>query len=388
MSTARDVARRAGVSTSTVSHVLNGTRGVSRVLRERVLAACDELAFEPNVVARSLKTSRSRTLGFVVPDVNEFFTQILLGVEEVAEASGYSVIFCHSHADPRKELSYLRLLRGRRVDGIILAPTGTRHPDLERLVQTRYPLVLVDRTVPGLDIDLVSVDNQPAAFAAVNHLIGLGHRRIAMVAGDMRMSSSEPRVRGYRRALEAAGVPFDPDLLVSGEGLTNEGRLAVKELMSRDARPSALFVANNLMTIGAMMALQEMGVSTPADVAYVGFDDFDWAGLLRPQLTVIAQPTNEIGRTAAHLVIERIGQDAEKPARRIALGGQLMIRESSGCVLAGRDGRAPGGDDMAPGSARASKPASRAGAMPRMTVGPRRAKARQSSADARPKTDR
>jgi LacI family transcriptional regulator len=343
VATARDVAKRAGVSTSTVSHVLNGTRGVSKALRQRVLDACEELAFEPNVVARSLKTSRSRTLGFVVPDVNEFFTQILLGVEEVAEASGYSVIFCHSHGDPREELAYLRLLRGRRVDGIILAPTGTRHADLERLVQAHYPLVLVDRVVRGLDIDLVSVDNEPAAYAAVSHLLKLGHRRVAMITGDMRMSSSEPRVRGYRRALEEAGVPFDPALLVSGEGRTNVGRLAVKELMSRETRPSALFVANNLMTIGAMMALQEMGISMPGDLAYVGFDDFDWAGFLRPQLTMIAQPTYEIGRTAAQLVIERIGQGGEKPARRIALGGRLMVRESSGALSAGRVGPAAGG---------------------------------------------
>lgn len=352
MPTARDVARRAGVSTSTVSHVLNGTRGVSKVLRQRVLDACEELAFEPNVVARSLKTNRSRTLGFVVPDVNEFFTQILLGVEEVAEASGYSVIFCHSHADPNEELAYLRLLRGRRVDGIILAPTGTRHADLERLVQSHYPLVLVDRTVPGLGIDLVSVDNEPAAFAAVSHLLQLGHRRIAMITGDMRMSSSEPRVRGYQRALAEAGVPADPTLLVSGEGRTNEGRLAVRQLMSREDRPSALFVANNLMTVGAMMALQEMGLTIPDDVAYVGFDDFDWAAFLRPQLTMIAQPTYEIGRTAAQLVIERIGQDTERPPRRIALGGRLMVRESSGAVPAGGGRVSTGSGARATGSAR------------------------------------
>lgn len=147
--TARDVARLAGVSTSTVSHVLNATRAVSDDLRRRVLAACDELAFEPNAVARSLKTSRSRTIGFLVHDVNAFFTEVLRGVEELAEQHGYSVIFCHSRGDPDRELGYLRLLRGRRVDGIILAPTGARHPALERLVAMRYPVVFVDGAVPG-----------------------------------------------------------------------------------------------------------------------------------------------------------------------------------------------------------------------------------------------
>jgi len=347
VATARDVARRAGVSTSTVSHVLNGTRGVSRELRERVLAACEELSFEPNVVARSLKTSRSQTIGFVVPDVNAFFTEILLGAEEVAEERGYSVIFCHSHDDPREEQSYLRLLRGRRVDGIILAPYGIRHDELDHLVQSRFPLVLVDRGIPGYSLDLVSVDNEPAAHAAVRHLIDLGHRRIGLVSGDPRSSSTEPRIRGYVQAHLEAGIPVDPSLQVSGSSLTEEGRQAVLELLSRPVRPSALFVANNLMTIGAMTALQELGISIPDDLAYVGFDDFDWAGLLRPKLTMIAQPTYEIGRTAAQMVIDRIGEDPSKPARRVALGGTLIVRESSGAQV-GQPAGQPGAPREAP----------------------------------------
>ncbi len=353
MATARDVARRAGVSTSTVSHVLNGTRGVSRELRERVLAACQELSFEPNVVARSLKTSRSQTIGFVVPDVNAFFTEILLGAEEVAEERGYSVIFCHSHDDPQEEQSYLRLLRGRRVDGIILAPYGTRHKELDHLVQSQFPLVLVDRRIPGYSLDLVSVDNEPAAHAAVRHLIDLGHRRIGMVSGDPRRSSTEPRVRGYLQAHLEAGIPIDPALQVSGSGLTAEGRLAVLELLSRPVPPSALFVANNLMTIGAMMAVQELGLSIPDDLAYVGFDDFDWAGLLRPRLTMIAQPTYEIGRTAAQMVIDRIGEVPSKPARRVALGGTLVVRESSGAQAGQADGQHGGPREAVRRAARA-----------------------------------
>lgn len=338
MATARDVARRAGVSTSTVSHVLNGTRGVSKELSERVLAACEELSFEPNVVARSLKTNRSLTIGFVVPDVNAFFTEILLGAEEVAEERGYSVIFCHSRDDPQRERSYLRLLRGRRVDGIILAPYGTGNDDLKHLVESRFPLVLVDRTIPGYSIDVVSVDNEPSAYAAVRHLIDLGHRRIAMVSGDPRMSSTAPRVRGYMQAHLDAGIPIEPSLHVSGSGRTKEGHQAVLKLMSGPARPSAMFVANNLMTIGAMIAFQELGIAIPGDLAYVGFDDFEWAGLLRPQLTTIAQPTYEIGRTAAQLVIDQIGNDPAKPARRVSLSGRLVVRGSSGAADSQRDG--------------------------------------------------
>jgi LacI family transcriptional regulator len=330
MATARDVARLAGVSTSTVSHVLNGTRAVSEGVRQRVLAACEELSFEPNVVARSLKTSQSRTVGFLVNDVNVFFTDILRGVEEVAEQHGYSVIFCHSHGDAERELSYLRLLRGRQVDGIILAPTGTRHPALERLAANQYPVVLVDGAVPGLGFDLVSVDNETAAYAAVKHLTDLGHSRIAMVSGAAGFISTESRLQGYRRALVDSGAGFDPSLVVSGHSRTREGREAVLSLMSRTPRPSALFVGNHQMTVGAIIALRELGIAVPDDLALVGFDDLDWAAFLRPPLTTIAQPTYEIGRSAMKLLLDRIGRSADGPARRVLLAGQLMVRESSG----------------------------------------------------------
>jgi LacI family transcriptional regulator len=348
MATAREVARLAGVSTSTVSHVLNGTRAVSEGARQRVLAACEELAFEPNVVARSLKTSVSRTVGFLVNDVNVFFTDILRGVEEVAEQNGYSVIFCHSHGDEEREVSYLRLLRGRRVDGIILAPAGTRHLALERLAADQYPVVLVDGTVPGLGFDLVSVDNETAAYTAVKHLTDLGHRRIAMVSGAAGFISTESRVQGYRRALVDSGTPVDPLLVESGQSRTREGREAVLSLMSRTPRPSALFAGNHQMAVGAIIALRELGISMPADLAFVGFDDLDWAAFLRPALTTIAQPTYEIGRTAMHLLLERISGSADGPARRILLAGQLMVRESSDTV-------APAGGEDALPSGRADR---------------------------------
>ncbi len=330
MATARDVARRAGVSTSTVSHVFNGTRGVSKKLRDRVLAASDELGFEPNIVARTLKTNQSRTLGFVVPDVNAFYIDVLRGVEDVAGAAGYAVMFCHTHDDPTQEQNYLRLLRARRADGIILSPAGTYHDELDRLSRSAYPLVLFDCSVPGLSADLVAVDNEPAAHMAVAHLIEKGHRRIGMVSGDYVFSSSERRVRGYRRALEEAGIPFDESLVVSGASRADLSRRAVLELMSRSPRPTALFVGNNQMTAGAMIALQELGLAVPDDVAYVGFDDVDWASFLRPQMTMVAQPTYEIGRTATQMVIDRIEGDPDRPARRVSLEAKLMVRESSG----------------------------------------------------------
>lgn len=198
-------------------------------------------------------------------------------------------------ATRNRELDYLRLLRGRRVDGIILAPTGGSHPALERLVATRYPLVLVDGAVPELDVDHVSVDNEAAAYAAVRHLTDPGHRSIAMVSGGAAFTSTEPRIIGYRRALADARSPVFSGLVVSVESRMREGRAAVLQLIARDPGPSALFVVNSHMTVGAMIALRELGVSMPDDLAYVGFYDLDWAAFLRPQLTMIAQPAEEIG---------------------------------------------------------------------------------------------
>ncbi len=329
MVTARDVARRAGVSTSTVSHVLNGTRGVSKELRSRVLAASEELAFEPSTIARSLKTNHSEMIGLIVPGVNPYFMDVLLGVEQVAERRGYSVIFCHSHEDAARERAYLRLLRGRRVDGIVLVPNLGPSEEIDRLIRIGCPLVLVDRGIPGRSIDLVTVDNEPAAYLGTRHLLDQGHTRIAMVTGDPAVYSSEPRVRGYRRAMAEAGLEFDDELVECGFGRTREGHEATLRLLSHRNHPTALMAGNDLMSIGALAAIQELGLRVPEDLAYVGFDELEWAGLVKPPLTTVAQPVAEIGRTAAELLLNRIEGDSAGSARRVALSATLMVRGSS-----------------------------------------------------------
>lgn len=336
MVTAQDVARRAGVSTSTVSHVLNGTRVVSDDLRERVLRAFDELDYEPNAVARSLKIKRSNTIGLIISDIsNVFFTAIARGVEDVAQESGYALILCNSDDDASKEAEYLRLLRARRVDGLVIAPAGDRHDALVRLVQSQFPLVLVDRDVPGLDASTVTIDNESAAFAAVNHLIGLGHRRIAMVASWPRFIPNQARVAGYRRALEEAGIPEDRGLFAPVAGRSEEARLAAAGLLDLDPRPTAFFASTNQMTMGTIAAIYDHGLNIPDDIALVGFDDVAWASVLHPRLTTVAQPTYELGRTAAQLLLTLIKDDPLAPSRRVILGARLIVRESAGEV-AGR----------------------------------------------------
>ena len=343
VATARDVARRAGVSTSTVSHVLNGTRTVSDELRGRVLAAYDELNYEPNPFARSLKVKRSNTIGLVILDTaNAFYTAVARGVEDVAREHGLSVILGNSDEMVSKEAEYLRVLRARRVDGLLLMPAGEPHETLTKLVRSQIPLVLVDRVIPGLDVCSVSIDSELAAHQVVDYLLRLGHRRIGIIAGPPWSSGIIERLAGYRRALVEAGLPIENDLIVSGSGSTpadvavvsavgrrEAGRVATEQLLGLHRPPTALFTTNNQLTMGAFEAIRGLGLRVPEDIALAGFDDFEWGDLVSPRITRVAQPSNELGRSAAQLLIARI-ENPTAPSRRIILGAQLLVRESSG----------------------------------------------------------
>lgn len=334
MATARDVARRAGVSTSTVSHVINGTQNVSEVLRKRVLKAMRDLEYQPNAMARSLRTRRSHTLGLLVPDLaNPFVPAVVRGIEDVAKDNDYSVILCNLDEDPEREREYLRVLLSRRVDGLLMGPTGERHEALERLVSERFPLVFFDRYVAGLDVSVVMLHNERAAHVAVSHLIELGHTRIGMVSGHPRHSTTHDRIAGYRHALSEAGLVVDERLIVGGSSTSEGAARAMTSLLAVPERPTAVFCANNLMTIGALSAGRRAGLSVPEELALVGFDDFSWADVFHPRLTTVAQPTYEIGRSAAELLLELIRSGGTVPPRHILLAGQLIVRESSGAPL-------------------------------------------------------
>lgn len=326
-----DVAREASVSISTVSHVINGTRFVAEATKERVLVAIERLGFEPSSVAQSLKRDRSHAIGLLITDIsNPFFTSIVRGIEDVASRAGYSLILCNTDENPEKELSYLRMLRRKRVDGILLASTGTPQPYMDSLVEANFPIVCIDRPAPGRPCDAVLVENVAGACAAVEHLIKLGHDRVGVISGLAPVGTSSERLEGYRQALRAHGLPEDPQLIREGNSRLDGGYRQMLELLDLPARPTAVFTTNNLMTLGALAALQTRGVAVPADLAVVGFDDFEWAIVLRPRLTTVAQPTYEIGETAARLLLERIEKSTEAPPRRVNLPTRLIVRESCG----------------------------------------------------------
>ena len=330
MATVQDVARRAGVSTATVSYALNGTRYVSDALRDRVLAAARELHYEPNAAARTLRSNRSATIGLLISDLrNPFFTEALRGIEDLAQSRGYTVILANSEEDPVRETACLRALRARHVDGLILASAGDRYAELDELVQASFPIVLLDRDVAGLNVSAVMLDNVAAARAAVRHLIDLGHRRVGMVMGRPQISSTNERRAGYVQALAEARLSLDDALVVSGGSTIEGGAAAADVLLQRRFPPTAIFVANNLMTIGALAAIERHGLTVPRDIAVVGFDDFPWADVLRPRLTTIAQPLYELGRTAAEVLLEQLSGSGAQP-RRVRLPGTLVIRDSSG----------------------------------------------------------
>jgi LacI family transcriptional regulator len=335
MVTVRDVARRAGVSSSTVSHVLNRTRFVSDELRDRVLAAMHELEFHPNAAARMLSLKRSNTLGLIVSDIrNPFFASVTRGVEDVAQEHGYTVVLCNSDEDLVKETACLKTLQSRQVDGVLLASAGVADEYVSRLVQAGYPVVLVDRDLPDLGAPAVLLDNEGAAYSGVRHLIDRGHRRIGMISGRGSISTTTERVAGYQRALREAGLEPDSGLVISGQSTSEGGVAATHALLDLEPPPTAIFSGNNLMSIGALHAIASRGLTVPDDVAMVGFDDFPfpWSDAFRPHLTTVAQPTYELGRRAAETLVQMLNGSGTLAAPRVALEGKLVIRESSGAL--------------------------------------------------------
>lgn len=333
--TIKDVAQRAGVSTATAARVVGSYGYASQEARRKVLQAVEELGYQPDAVARSMVTKSTRTLGLVVTDIeNPFFARAARGVTDVAQKHGYTVLLANTDEDVEKERQVLQVLQEKRVEGLILVPASTRQGEhVSKLQQRRLPVVLLDRWVRGLAVDVVMADNAGGAYQAVAHLIKLGHRRIGVVTDNLDIASSFERLEGYRRALADHGLPIDESLILVGKYTQEDAYAKTAELLARRERLSALFTTNNFMTIGAFKAIKDAGLRIPDDIALVGFDDMDWTTLGHPQLTTVAQPVYELGRTAAELVIQRIGSLGDA-AREIRLKTQFIVRESCGATRA------------------------------------------------------
>jgi len=332
MVTIRDVARRAGVSVATAARALGSYGYVRGTTRERVRRAARALDYHPNVIARSMIKGRTHTLAVIVSDnANPFFAAAVRGIEDVALPHGYGITLCNADEDAAKESMYLRVIRERRVDGLVLSPSGEATPLLRAMIRGGLPVVQIDRRLHGVTADAVVIDNRAGVRAAVEHLLRLGHRRIGMIAGPRRLYTGRERLQAFRTTMRRAGAPVDRDLVVEGDFKAGSAYELVRTFLRMRRRPTALFVANNLMTIGALLGLKEAGVRIPQDMAIVGFDDMEWAPILTPPLTAVAQPGYALGATAAGLLMQRLTTSGDRtPPRTVVLQPRLVIRQSCG----------------------------------------------------------
>ncbi|QHC28935.1 LacI family DNA-binding transcriptional regulator [Streptomyces sp. HF10] len=344
MVTMADVARSAGVSVATVSHVLNGTRPVSPGTRRAVLDAVDVLGYTPNTLARSLVTARTRSIGLAVSAIsNPYFTEILQGVEAAALEAGYGLILADPHDDPLHERKVAQLLHERRVDGMIVAPSARPGELVDYLGRHAVPTVFLDRLIdpPGSGegtppatgtpfFDQICAEGAEPTAHLVTHLAGLGHRRVGLIAGLPGLSTTRERVTGYLDGLAAAGLAHDDRLLVSGNSESAGAERAAAALLALPDPPTALVTANNAMTLGALRALRRHGLAVPGDIALCCFDDFPWADLFSPRLTAVAQPSRELGARAVRLLLERLAEP-HRPSRTVRLPCAFVHRTSCGC---------------------------------------------------------
>ncbi len=331
MTTMADVAKHAGVSVTTVSHVINQTRTIKPDTRARVLDAIASTGFVVNTLARSLATSSTATIGLAASAVQNFyFADMVAAIDAAVRAAGSTLLLADTHEDPDNEFDIVRSLYSRRVDGILLAPvSGREDAALNYLRELRIPAVLIDRC-PADDFDQVGVENIQSTRQLSGHLAEVGHRRIGMVTGVPGLQTTVERIEGYRLGLQAHGLAADPGLIISGESDAAGAEAATDMLLSRPDPPTALVIGNNHMTIGALRALKRNRIRVPEDVALAVFDDFDWADVFSPHLTSIAQPIRHIAERAVQMLFARIGGQATAPTTERP-AGIWRHRESCGC---------------------------------------------------------
>jgi len=330
MATIKDVAEKADVSTSTVSHVINETRYVSPELTRKVKQAMEELDYHsPNAIARGLKTKRTFTLGLIVSDITNLFSPIIArGLEDVASENGYDVIVSNTDELLEKEKAQIDSLIEERVDGIVIAPTGKSDEKFSLLRSQGIPFVFVDRYVDSVRADLVASNNKEGGYRATEYLIENGHRRIGIVLGLESITSSRERFEGYREALQDNDIEPDEQLVVRGDYRLQGGKQATRELMELESPPSAIFATNAMSNLGALKAINELGLNCPEDVSLIGFDDFNWVEIFDPPLTVMAQQPHKIGYEAGKLLLGRLHQKDVQEYKSIRLDTELIERES------------------------------------------------------------
>ena len=326
--TIKDVAEYAETSVATVSHVINDTRYVSSELERKVKEAMEELNYRPNRLARSLKTNQTRSFGLLISDItNPHFCHLVKGVEDIASEQNYRVVISNTNENAEKQAAYADLLLEEAVDAMIVAPVIGADDSIKEINTNDLSLVLVDRTVNQINANAVLSDNIDGARKATEHLINQGHEKIGIVLGLKGLTTTQERLKGYKEALENHKIPFIEKNIAYGKSRTKRAEKAIKSLLTSPNRPTALFSTSNLMTIGAMNAIKQVGMECPKDISVVGFDDFKWASAFKPALTTVEQNPYKMGCIAARLALEGIEEDGGG-SKEVRVETELIVRNS------------------------------------------------------------
>jgi len=326
----RQIAKRAGVSIGTVSHVINGTAGVRDNLRQRVLEAIRHLNYQPSQLGRGLRRSRTSMLGMIIPDVtNPFFPAVVRGVEDIAYSRSYRVVLCNTDNDPAKEIAYLNQLESYRPVGLLLIPAAESRISgpLKKLAASGAPVVCIDRQPPGWRGDVVMVANEEGTYNATRHLLRMGHRCLAVITGPQHLSNAVQRLKGFLRATEEARIAVEPEYIQPARFDRHTGYQAAMRLLRMLPRPTAILACNDMMALGTLQAVRESNLRCPEDISIVGFDNLEFTEFTFPALTTVHQPGYQLGATAARRLLERIDGSSARP-RKIFLQTELKTRNS------------------------------------------------------------
>ena len=325
--TIKDIAKRTGLGLATISSYLNGGN-VREKNRVKIEEAIKELNFEVNEVARGLKTNRTKMIGIIIPEMNNtFFAEIITEAEDILRSHGYATMICDCRSDAKREKEAADFLFHRRVDGLIIMPTGPARISLERFVESGRPIVMIDRKRDEISCDCVLVDNDGAARDAVERLIRAGHRKIGMIEGPEDVYTTKERRRGYKTALENAGIIPEERLIVKGNYTIAGGAAAMRKLRNDNPDMTAVFVSNYEMTVGAMMEINDLGISVPEELSVIGFDNIDFAKAAVPRLSIVTQPTKEIACEAAAVLLQRLD---ERSGKTLSVPSAHPLDSSSG----------------------------------------------------------
>ena len=332
--TIRDIAKMAKVSHTTVSRVLNNAPRVREETRRRILELVSILDYRPHARARAFASKRSHLLGLLVSDIsNPFYAELARGIEDKAHEKGYNVIFCSTDEKSERMKTYTNLMMDAGVDGLIFASVHLHEPVTEKLIDERFPVVLVNRKLSGSSYNYVICNNIQGAYEITEHLINLGHRKIAIITGSSNLSTGRERLQGYQKALKNHGIDFNQNYVIQGPFKRETGYEAAKKLLTMKDGPRAIFAGNDFMAIGVIDAIEELGMNIPEDVAVVGFDDTEFASHLRTKLTTVSQRKYEMGNLAVQILIDYIERKQKNYIHKVILEPKLVIRESCGQKL-------------------------------------------------------